>query len=251
MAYLLCGVGTPQDPMSIRQPDTLPPPTIQKGQLGPNGKLKTHQCEHCLKFFASVHQLAQHVRSHTGEKPYRCDYCDRRFKQLSHLQQHTRLHTGERPYKCQAPGCGRAFIQLSNLQQHHKTHDGPIEAGTRSRPYRCTICGKGFAAECSLHVHTTKQHAGLAGAGSSLSCPVCFKLVPGSKALLDHMRSTHEGSAGGPVTPGGHKKKRTRKSKTAADTSRNVSSTCDAIVAVAPSLCNAAITNGGIVHMIP
>lgn len=56
---------------------------------------RCHECENCNKSFSSTHQLAQHNRIHTGEKPYKCTYCDKRFKQLSHVQQHTRLHTGE------------------------------------------------------------------------------------------------------------------------------------------------------------
>ena len=56
---------------------------------------RCHECENCNKSFSSTHQLAQHNRILTGEKPYKCTYCDKRFKQLSHVQQHTRLHTGE------------------------------------------------------------------------------------------------------------------------------------------------------------
>ena len=34
--------------------------------------MKPHGCSRCSKSFTSVHQLAQHTRVHTGEKPYKC-----------------------------------------------------------------------------------------------------------------------------------------------------------------------------------
>ena len=34
-------------------------------------EIKPHQCQQCLKSFSSNHQLVQHIRVHTGEKPYK------------------------------------------------------------------------------------------------------------------------------------------------------------------------------------
>ncbi|KFM12739.1 PR domain zinc finger protein 12, partial [Pygoscelis adeliae] len=41
-----------------------------------------------------------HMRIHTLDKPFVCRFCNRRFSQSSTLRNHVRLHTGERPYKC-------------------------------------------------------------------------------------------------------------------------------------------------------
>jgi len=138
---------------------------------------RPYKCAICDLMFKQLSHVHQHTRKvHTGEKPYECKLCERRFKQLSHLQQHTRLHLGERPYKCHIPECGRAFIQLSNLQQHLRihglgievvkkkhflnrsirSHESPAEA-LKNRPFRCDICGKGFATESSLITHSAKH----------------------------------------------------------------------------------------------
>lgn len=56
------------------------------------------------------------------QRPFECVYCDKRFKSKNNLRQHVRIHTGERPYVCNI--CAESFIQMSSLQHHRaKKHN--------------------------------------------------------------------------------------------------------------------------------
>ncbi|XP_019629163.1 PREDICTED: zinc finger protein 341-like [Branchiostoma belcheri] len=50
----------------------------------------------------------------------KCTYCDKMFSKNFDLQQHIRSHTGEKPFQCIV--CGRAFAQKSNVKKHMQTH---------------------------------------------------------------------------------------------------------------------------------
>nr|XP_008108205.1 PREDICTED: zinc finger protein 341 isoform X1 [Anolis carolinensis] len=50
----------------------------------------------------------------------KCTYCDKTFTKNFDLQQHIRSHTGEKPFQCIV--CGRAFAQKSNVKKHMQTH---------------------------------------------------------------------------------------------------------------------------------
>lgn len=50
-----------------------------------------HQCPICGKELLSAYTLANHMRSHTGERPYGCSVCEKFFKTKSNLNEHYRL----------------------------------------------------------------------------------------------------------------------------------------------------------------
>ncbi|KAG0729204.1 Zinc finger protein 341 [Chionoecetes opilio] len=51
---------------------------------------------------------------------HKCNYCNKEFSKNFDLRQHIRSHTGEKPFQCIV--CGRAFTQKSNVKKHMATH---------------------------------------------------------------------------------------------------------------------------------
>ena len=51
-------------------------------------EVRRHKCPHCDKAFKTKYNLDDHIRTHTGEKPFECEYCGSRFAQNGSLVGH-------------------------------------------------------------------------------------------------------------------------------------------------------------------
>ncbi|XP_025116073.1 zinc finger protein 341-like isoform X3 [Pomacea canaliculata] len=66
----------------------------RRGDRGAGGdaKRRSLQCQYCNKLFAKNFDLQQHIRAHTGEKPFQCIVCGRAFAQKSNVKKHMATH---------------------------------------------------------------------------------------------------------------------------------------------------------------
>ncbi|GAB1522749.1 hypothetical protein RhiTH_005872 [Rhizoctonia solani] len=77
------------------------------------------------------------VKKRKGVEHRRCPVCSKVFRRPCSLVEHIRVHTGEKPYGCPFMGCTVAFATKQNMKRHFLGHQaGPLENYT---PYAISM----------------------------------------------------------------------------------------------------------------
>lgn len=144
---------------------------------------KSYFCdwEGCGKSYGKPAKLAEHIRSHTGDRPFICDHpeCQKTFMRLSHLKRHQNLtHLSadlKKSFSC--PQCPKCFSLSHHLKRHLKIHSEPKSS------LNCKLCPEVFEKKALLKKHIRKAHS---TKSYICSCGVSF---PNWSQLVSHRKS--------------------------------------------------------------
>lgn len=151
---------------------------------------KPYICKFCQQGFKDKGTCRRHERTHTGEKPFACNYCDKSFNQSTFRNEHMLIHTGVKPHVCVI--CSMAFRTASVLKKHHiQTHNkiGNVNAPPSFEKLQCDSCIKKFGTAYQLKIHKQVAHAGIV----LFKCTICENKSFGSNAVLKVHMMAHKG----------------------------------------------------------
>lgn len=106
-------------------------------------------CDQCGKGFPVLAEMHMHQIARHGVGPYlQCDHCPYKAPRKLDLIEHLRIHTGERPFTCEK--CGLTFRRRAIWRNHLVCH--------MEKQYQCMHCPRKFYRHGDMLAHCNNVH---------------------------------------------------------------------------------------------
>lgn len=152
-------------------------------------KNQVHNCDLCGRTFLFLSSLSQHMRKHTGEKPYKCPHCHHRSAQKGSLKAHIRTHKVDGV--SQSTGGKEEEVE----DEGDKEGGVPEEQGGCSSPTESTsACNKMVSGEETAKTRKKGVKKERANSEGGRQCSLCRKRLRSQAELEHHMQDFHDPS---------------------------------------------------------
>ncbi|XP_016054169.1 PREDICTED: zinc finger protein 131 isoform X2 [Miniopterus natalensis] len=158
---------------------------------------ESFKCEICNKRYLRESAWKQHLscyhleeggvnkKQRTGKKIHICQYCEKQFDHFGHFKEHLRKHTGEKPFEC--PNCHERFARNSTLKCHLTACQTGVGAKKgRKKLYECQVCNSVFNSWDQF-----KDHLVIHTGDKPNHCTLCDLWFMQGNELRRHLRDTH------------------------------------------------------------
>ncbi|XP_069320086.1 zinc finger protein 131-like [Eulemur rufifrons] len=157
---------------------------------------ETFNCEICNKWYFGERAWKQHLNSHhlekdgvskkqkPGKKIHICQYCEKQFDHFGHFKEHLRKHTGEKPFEC--PNCNEKFARNSTLKCHFIACQTGVAKKGRRKLYECQVCNSTFS-----NWDKFKDHLVIHTGAKPNHCSLCDLWFIQGDELKKHLSDAH------------------------------------------------------------
>ncbi|KAM6187173.1 zinc finger protein 131 isoform 3-T3 [Sarcoramphus papa] len=158
---------------------------------------ESYKCDICNKRYLRESALKQHLtcyhldeggaskKQRPGKKIHICQYCDKQFDHFGHFKEHLRKHTGEKPFEC--PNCHERFARNSTLKCHLTAcQSGAGAKKGRKKLYECQVCNSVFNSWDQF-----KDHLVIHTGDKPNHCTLCDLWFMQGSELRRHLKDMH------------------------------------------------------------